>query len=44
MNAESLELLEYGRLLALIGRYVSSEVGKRLLAATEPSSTDFSAL
>lgn len=36
MNAESLELLEYGRLLNLVGRYVSSDGGKRLLAATEP--------
>ena len=36
MNAESLELLEYGRLLDLVGRYVSSDAGKRLLASTEP--------
>lgn len=36
MNRESLELLEYGRLLGLVGRYVSSDAGKRLLAATEP--------
>jgi dsDNA-specific endonuclease/ATPase MutS2 len=36
LNAESLELLEYSRLLALVGRYVSSDAGKRLLAATEP--------
>lgn len=36
MNAESLELLEYGRLLDLVGRYVSSDGGKRLLASTEP--------
>lgn len=36
MNAESLELLEYRRLLDLVGRYVSSDGGKRLLAATEP--------
>ena len=36
MNPESLELLEYGRLLELVGRYVSSEAGRRLLAATEP--------
>ena len=36
MNAESLELLEYSRLLALVGRYVSSDAGKRLLAAAEP--------
>ena len=36
MNPESLELLEYGRLLELVGRYVSSEAGRRLLARTEP--------
>ncbi len=36
MNQESLDLLEYGRLLELVGRYVSSETGRRLLAATEP--------
>ena len=36
MNQESLDLLEYGRLLELVGRYVSSEAGRRLLAATEP--------
>ena len=36
MNAQSLELLEYRRLLDLVGRYVSSDGGKRLLAATEP--------
>ena len=36
MNAESLELLEYRRLLDLVGRYVSSDGGKRLLASTEP--------
>ncbi len=36
MNAESLELLEYKRLLDLLGRYVSSDMGKRLLAASEP--------
>ncbi|MGD0578036.1 MAG: endonuclease MutS2, partial [Bryobacteraceae bacterium] len=36
MNPESLDLLEYGRLLELVGRYVSSEAGRRLLASTEP--------
>jgi DNA mismatch repair protein MutS2 len=38
VNQESLELLEYGRLLELVGRYVNSPVGRRLLEATEPSS------
>lgn len=36
MNAESLQLLEYGHLLDLVRRYVSSDGGKRLLASTEP--------
>ncbi len=37
MNRESLELLEYERLRALIGRYVASEAGRRLLETVEPS-------
>jgi DNA mismatch repair protein MutS2 len=36
MNAESLSLLEYEPLRALVGRYVSSELGRDLLAAMEP--------
>jgi DNA mismatch repair protein MutS2 len=36
LNAESLELLEYERLRALIGRYVASEAGRRLLETMRP--------
>jgi DNA mismatch repair protein MutS2 len=36
LNAESLELLEYERLRALIGRYVASEAGKLLLGGVTP--------
>ena len=36
MNVESLELLEYERLRALVARYVASEAGRRLLAGIEP--------
>jgi DNA mismatch repair protein MutS2 len=36
MNLESLELLEYERLRALVSRYVASEAGRRLLATVEP--------
>lgn len=43
MNAESLELLEYERLRALVGRYIGSEAGRRLLDQVEPS-TDRAAL
>ena len=37
MNPESLELLEYERLRALVGRYVGSEAGRRELGRVEPS-------
>lgn len=37
MNAESLELLEYGRLLELVRRYVASPGGRRLLDDLTPS-------
>jgi DNA mismatch repair protein MutS2 len=37
MNAESLELLEYAALKALIRRWVASEGGRRRLDETEPS-------
>ncbi|MBN9658464.1 MAG: endonuclease MutS2 [Acidobacteria bacterium] len=37
MNPESLELLEYERLRALVGRYVGSEAGRRELSRVEPS-------
>ena len=43
MNAESLELLEYESWRALAGRFVSSELGRRLLADVIPS-TDRPAL
>ncbi len=36
MNAESLELLEYERLRALVGRYVASEAGRLLLGRVKP--------
>jgi DNA mismatch repair protein MutS2 len=37
MNPRSLELLEYEALRALVGRYVASDLGRRALAAMEPS-------
>ncbi|MBI5281531.1 MAG: endonuclease MutS2 [Candidatus Solibacter usitatus] len=37
MNPESLALLEYQRLRDLLGRYVSSDAGRRLLSLIEPS-------
>jgi DNA mismatch repair protein MutS2 len=43
MNAESLDLLEYGRLLELTARYAGSEAGRRLLRGGEPS-TDRAAI
>jgi DNA mismatch repair protein MutS2 len=43
MNAASLELLEYAALKSLIGRSVSSEGGRRLLAETAPA-TDRAAI
>lgn len=36
MNARSLELLEYGRLRELLGRYVASPGGRRLLEGMRP--------
>lgn len=36
MNQESLELLEYERLRALVGRYVASAAGRKLLAQMAP--------
>ncbi|HEY3443084.1 MAG TPA: endonuclease MutS2 [Paludibaculum sp.] len=36
MNQESLELLEYERLRALVGRYVASTAGRKLLAMVHP--------
>ena len=36
MNQESLNLLEYERLRALVGRYVASDAGRKLLAMMEP--------
>ncbi len=43
MNAESLELLEYGRLRDLAARYAGSAAGRKLLSSAEPS-TDRAAL
>jgi DNA mismatch repair protein MutS2 len=37
MNAESLDLLEYGRLKEVTARYAGSEAGRRLLLEAEPS-------
>lgn len=38
MNTESLELLEYGRMLEVVARYVASPAGRRLLLGLEPAS------
>ncbi len=43
MNRESLELLEYERLRALVGRFVASDAGKLLLEQVSPS-TDLAPL
>lgn len=43
MNAESLELLDYERFRGVVGRFVGSPAGRRLLAAMEPG-TDRRAL
>lgn len=43
MNAESLALLEYDRLRELVGRYVASDPGRKLLAGMAPL-TDRAAL